>query len=160
MATIADGKFKMRVTPQYKSYWIFNFEFFYNDKSLFNPEITRGGIFKADEEERHPLLPVLEKAVGCTVKEETFHWGAWECEVTIEIRFVANDPNKILDNDICELEIWIDEQRFVDGEIQYFFQNAGVQLFSSRKDLKNFYQELKAEMQDISSKKKNRPPVQ
>lgn len=150
MATIQDhSNFKIKVRPEYANWWSFYFEFFYKDKPVFNPEIMIGGVFKADEYNSWPLSPVFEKAIESKTDGETFWWGAWEEELEIEIKAVMKNLDKGMDG-AFDFTVFIAEQAFKDGEMNYTFQNAGVKLFVNREELIKFYGDLKKEMSDIA----------
>jgi len=152
MAILQDhSNFKITVIPEFTNWWSFYFDFTYYDKSVFNEEIlgnkniSKNGVFKADEDSNHPLLPVLEKAMKSITDEETFYWGAWEDELEIEIKTINKNPNPEI-NSVFDFTVFVAEQAFKDGSMNYGFQNAGVRLALSREDLKKFHQDLKAEM--------------
>lgn len=152
MAIIKDhSNFKVVVKPEYTNWWSFYFEFFFKDKPVFNPEILWEEGIKADEEGYSPLLPVLEKAVKSKKDGEVFRWGAWEEEVEIEIKAVMKNLDKGMDG-AFNFTVFVSENAFKDGEMNYMFQNAGVRLFVNREELKKFYEELKKEMSNIARK--------
>ncbi len=91
---------------------------------------------------------MLEKAIECKVDEEIFYWEAWETEVVIEIKAFMKNLDKGTDGGF-ELTIFVGEAPFVDGETNYGFQNVGIRVFVDRESLKNFYIELKSEMQKV-----------
>jgi len=141
MAIIANDKFKIKVVPRYTNWWIFDFSFFYDDKPLLNPAITRDEIFSADEYESWGLLPVLEKAINCTENDQLLRWGAWEDDIEVEIR-----THKL---DIFDFAVFIDDQYFIDGIQTHGITNPGLKLLVNRDELKKFYLDLKSEMQKV-----------
>lgn len=155
MAIISDDKFKIKVIPRYTNWWTFDFEFFYNDKPIFNPEITKNGIFEGDEYENLEFLHVIEKAAKSKIDGEIFGWSAWETEVEVEIKAIIKNFDEGMDGSF-DFVVFVGEICFTEGETKYGFQNAGVKLFVDREGLKKFYNELKSEMQKVP----NAPAIQ
>lgn len=148
MATILDDKFKIIVTPKYTNWWTFSFEFFYQDQPIFNPAIIRSKTFDADEWQSVRLLPMLMQAVECKTDDMSFYWGAWEDEVEVEIKSYMKNLSKDYDGGF-DFKVSFGEALFVDGEISYGHQFAGVTLSVERVELQKFIKELSAEMQNI-----------
>lgn len=154
MATIQDhSNFKIKVRSIFENWWSFHFEFFYRDKPVFNSEIIKEDVFKADEYESGSLLSFLEKAIKSEVNGEKIRWGAWEEELAIEINYIRKNLN--MDGGF-DFIVFLSEHCFKDGEINYMFQNAGVRLFVNREELKKFYNDLKKEIDIISKEKKQK----
>lgn len=142
------SQFLIKITPRYANWWSFDFEFIYRDKPVFNPEITRGSVFSADEYESWKLLPVFEEAINCRIDEKDFFWSAWEDEVVVHIKSFMKNLDKDLDGGF-EFTVFVAEQLFAEGEMNYMFKNAGVEVFVSREEIKKFYSDLKSEMEKI-----------
>ena len=153
MATIQDySEFKIKITPEYSNWWSFSFEFFYKDRPLFNPEIIKSGEVKAEEIDICPLLPVLEKAIGCRTPEEIFAWGEWEDEAAIIVEY--KKYNKLAEDGFFIFRAFISAYFFKDGRGNTMDQPAGLILSMIERDvLKKFYEDLKAEMVKAEAEK-------
>lgn len=144
MAAIQDdSKFKIKVTPEYTNWWTFKFEFFYEDKPLFNPEISRAGagIFEADEYDSWPFLPILEKAIEGKTGGENYGWGAWEDEVEVDI----TAPNPFNLGGYFDFTVSVAEHCFKNA-MAHGSERVCVILLVGREELKKFYNDLKLEM--------------
>lgn len=147
------SNFKIKLKPTFENWWSFHFEFFYRDKPVFNSEIMKDGVFKADEYESGSLLSFLEKAIKSEVDGEKFKWGAWEEELVIEINYIRKSLS--MDGGF-DFIVFVSEHCFKNGEMNYMFQNAGVRLFLNREELSKFYNDLKEEIDIIFKEKKQK----
>lgn len=145
MATISDERFMIRVVPSWCNWWTYRFEFFFNDIPVFNPLLTKDGVFEADEYDQGWFLHVLEKALSNEIDEKGIGWEAWDTEMGFDlIPYVRR--SSLGDFELFDFRIAIGQACLKDAELIYGFQNLGVNISVSREDLNAFYQELKKEM--------------
>lgn len=151
MAIIDKDPYKVTITPRKSEngWWEYTFSFYYQDKPLFNPEITRGNEFVADEYPDWSLLELLENLSKCTEDEKEFGWSAWEEEIMIEVETFMKNIDQGRDGGF-NLTIFIDEMFFKDGVQTHGFPVPGLRLFLNRNDLKKLFDDLKTEMEKLT----------
>lgn len=149
MAKIFEEQFSLEITPvvNINGWFEYYFNFWWQNKPIFNPEIMRDIPIRGDEIMRESLVSLFEEAVKCQEDGKIFSWYSDNPDIELKIKVLIKDISPEL-NGGFDLEVFFNKVYFKGREDNSFGDHlAGVRVFQDRISLLKFSKDLRDELE-------------